>query len=251
MTTRCINAAKMKPMRGTIRKATQKLPVSSSVNQASTVPTIKKSPCAMLMMSSQPKIIERPRAIKAMIKPQMSPFSASNTSVSNMTRNDPWWGSLCLPHVSFCLSAIGRNSWLPWLSARERTRWPDCKKRIGFCEYYVRLAPRWLRRRRPMRQPTQIGGHLRWRVVGIFVRHLAAVDPKRAEAKRNRAHHVPAVRRHECHVLRCAFEIVCHQRINFGPWFEYPDGIDRKHGIVVAANAGTTYSPHDHTRASH
>ena len=82
MTTRCINAPSAKQSSGTMMKPTQKLPVISSANQASIVPTMKKSPCAMLMMSSRPKITDSPSAISAMIRPQMSPFNARSSSVS-------------------------------------------------------------------------------------------------------------------------------------------------------------------------
>ena len=74
----------MNPISGAAMKPSQKFPVASSVNQASTVPTMKKSPCAILMMSSRPKMTERPSAMSAMISPQISPFIASRSSVSIM-----------------------------------------------------------------------------------------------------------------------------------------------------------------------
>ena len=57
MTTRWISAPRRNPISGATIKPSQKLPVASSVNQASTVPTMKKSPCAILMTSSRPKMI--------------------------------------------------------------------------------------------------------------------------------------------------------------------------------------------------
>ena len=82
ITTRWISAPSMKPISGATRNASQKLPVDCSVAQVSTVPTMKKSPCARLMMSSKPKMMARPRAMSAMIKPQIKPFIASSSSIS-------------------------------------------------------------------------------------------------------------------------------------------------------------------------
>ena len=76
MTTRSIRAPKAIPSSGTIRKAIQKLPVIRMIVQANTVPIMKKSPWATLMMSSSPKMIDRPRAMRAMISPQTRPFMA-------------------------------------------------------------------------------------------------------------------------------------------------------------------------------
>ncbi len=70
MTVRWISAPRIKPANGTTMNASQKLPVSCRVAQASTVPTMKKSPCARLMMSSRPKMTARPSAINAMIRPR-------------------------------------------------------------------------------------------------------------------------------------------------------------------------------------
>src|SRR5207247_2650179 len=66
-----------------MRNAGQKLPVCMSTVQASTVPIMKKSPCAILMMSSRPKMIDRPSAISAMIKPQMRPLIARTRTTSS------------------------------------------------------------------------------------------------------------------------------------------------------------------------
>jgi hypothetical protein len=85
ITTRCTSEPNNMPIRGTIRKASQKLPVIRMTVQANTVPTMKKSPCATLMMSSSPKMIDRPRAIRAMIRPQTSPFMARIKSRSDTT----------------------------------------------------------------------------------------------------------------------------------------------------------------------
>src|SRR5215471_6138652 len=74
MMARWIKAPRMKP--------SQKFPVDCSVAHASTVPTMKKSPCARLMMSSRPKMIASPSAISAMIKPQIRPLVASRNSLS-------------------------------------------------------------------------------------------------------------------------------------------------------------------------
>ena len=82
MTVRWISAPRMKPISGATMKASQKLPVDCSVAQASTVPTMKKSPCARLMMSSRPKMMARPSAMRAMIRPQIKPFIASSSSFS-------------------------------------------------------------------------------------------------------------------------------------------------------------------------
>src|SRR5262249_33285932 len=82
MTSRWISAPRMKPIKGAKMKASQKFPVDCSVAQASTVPTMKKSPCARLMMSSSPKMMARPRAIRAMISPQIRPFIAKSSSFS-------------------------------------------------------------------------------------------------------------------------------------------------------------------------
>src|SRR6266849_5616763 len=68
---RWISAPSMKPTSGATMKSSQKLPVICSVAQVSTVPTMKKSPCARLMMSSRPKMMARPSAISAMIRPQI------------------------------------------------------------------------------------------------------------------------------------------------------------------------------------
>ena len=82
MTIRWISAPMAKPISGATMNASQKLPVVCSVAQASTVPTMKKSPCARLMMSSRPKMMARPSAISAMIRPQISPFMARSRSLS-------------------------------------------------------------------------------------------------------------------------------------------------------------------------
>ena len=71
-----------KPIRGTINKANQKFPVVCNTNQASTDPTIKKSPWAMFITSKRPKIIDNPNAIKAMISPHIKPFKARTIKVS-------------------------------------------------------------------------------------------------------------------------------------------------------------------------
>src|SRR6185437_12991958 len=88
ITVRWMSAPRMKPKSGAVMKPSQKFPVYSSVNQATTVPTMKKSPWAMLMTSSSPKIIDKPSAISAMISPQISPFRASSSNVSIITRHD-------------------------------------------------------------------------------------------------------------------------------------------------------------------
>jgi hypothetical protein len=82
ITMRWISAPRRKPMSGAARKASQKLPVICALAQAIMVPTMKKSPCAMLMMSSRPKMTERPSAMSAMIRPQMRPFIARRSRVS-------------------------------------------------------------------------------------------------------------------------------------------------------------------------
>src|SRR5437016_2861804 len=82
MTTRWMIAPSTRPISGAARKASQKLPVICTVAQATMVPTMKKSPCAMLMMSSRPKMMDRPSAIRAMINPQTRPFIASSSSIS-------------------------------------------------------------------------------------------------------------------------------------------------------------------------
>ena len=63
-------------MSGARRNASQKLPVDWTIDQASTVPIMKKSPCAKLMISRSPKMMDKPSAIKAMIKPQINPLIA-------------------------------------------------------------------------------------------------------------------------------------------------------------------------------
>ena len=66
----------MKPMSGAMIRAGQKNPMLVKVVKAITVPTIKKSPWAKLMMSRRPKIIDKPRAISATISPKTMPFIA-------------------------------------------------------------------------------------------------------------------------------------------------------------------------------
>ena len=51
ITVRWMNAPTTKPISRATMNASHKLPVDSSVAQASTVPTTKKSPCARLTMS--------------------------------------------------------------------------------------------------------------------------------------------------------------------------------------------------------
>src|SRR5207244_5340828 len=82
ITTRWMIAPSARPISGANRKASQKLPVICTVAHATMVPTMKKSPCAMLMMSSRPKMMDRPSAIRAMINPQTRPFIASSSSIS-------------------------------------------------------------------------------------------------------------------------------------------------------------------------
>jgi hypothetical protein len=60
--------------RGATTKAIQKFPVSSIRYQATTAPNIKRAPWAMLMIWRRPKIIFKPRAMRAMIKPQTTAF---------------------------------------------------------------------------------------------------------------------------------------------------------------------------------
>jgi len=73
MTTTWISAPRRRQISGTAMKPIQKFPVASSEAQASTVPTMKKSPCAMLMMSRRPKMTERPSAMSAMMRPHTRP----------------------------------------------------------------------------------------------------------------------------------------------------------------------------------
>ena len=84
MTTRCINAPRMKPISGTIRKPSQKLPVDCKRGPGQHGADHEEVAVRELMMSSRPKMIERPSAMSAMIRPQIRPFIASNSSVSIM-----------------------------------------------------------------------------------------------------------------------------------------------------------------------
>jgi hypothetical protein len=59
---------------GAMTNAIQKLPVNSMRYQATTAPNIKRAPCAILMICRRPKIIFKPRAMRAMIKPQTTAF---------------------------------------------------------------------------------------------------------------------------------------------------------------------------------
>ena len=76
ITSRSITAPSSRPIKGTITSASQNDPVPTAITRPPTVPSMKKSPCATLMTSSRPKMIERPSAIRAMISPQTSPFTA-------------------------------------------------------------------------------------------------------------------------------------------------------------------------------
>jgi hypothetical protein len=59
---------------GAMTNAIQKLPVNSMRYQATTAPNIKRAPWAILMICRRPKIIFKPRAMRAMIKPQTTAF---------------------------------------------------------------------------------------------------------------------------------------------------------------------------------
>jgi hypothetical protein len=82
MTSRSITAPRSRPSKGTTTSANQNDPVPTAITSPPTVPSMKKSPCATLMTSSRPKMIESPRAMRAMISPQTSPFTASARTIS-------------------------------------------------------------------------------------------------------------------------------------------------------------------------
>src|SRR3954464_5918509 len=80
------------------------------------------------------------------------------------------------------------------------------------------------------RQGAQVLHHRRRREFRIFLRHVCAIDPDAAEAERARAHHVPAVRRHERHVGGRGAEGVGHHGIDLAARLVDADRVDRQHG---------------------
>ena len=96
ITIRSNAAPSNRPTIGTIKKANQKLSTYWIMLQASTAPTMKKSPWATLITSSNPKMIDKPSAIRATINPQTSPFIAnritrSNTASPIIRATLTWW----------------------------------------------------------------------------------------------------------------------------------------------------------------
>jgi hypothetical protein len=62
-------------------RAIQKFPVNSMRYQATTAPNIKRAPWAMLMIWRRPKIMFKPRAMRAMINPQTIPFKTATAKL--------------------------------------------------------------------------------------------------------------------------------------------------------------------------